>query len=213
MTQSTAFITPDFMLHNEVARILYHDYAKSQPIFDYHNHLSPKDIAEDRQFENITQLWIEGDHYKWRGMRANGIDEEFITGSASLEKRFQIGQDPCRAGDQHADPCRTKHDAEQDQQAVARHQAEGDDRDGDAGHGIGHRKGQQDRGAKHGHHQRDQALGPFGCQKQEARVGDFFEPAEPFAPKARHSRQALFTDHPRAEFFREPWLIPTGEHL
>ncbi|WP_418263715.1 glucuronate isomerase [Flavobacterium faecale] len=84
----TAFITPDFMLHNEVARTLYHEYAKSQPIFDYHNHLSPKDIAEDRQFENITQLWIEGDHYKWRAMRANGIDEKYISGDASDYEKF-----------------------------------------------------------------------------------------------------------------------------
>ncbi|WPR71158.1 glucuronate isomerase [Flavobacterium sp. NG2] len=84
----TAFITPDFMLHNEVARTLYHEYAKSQPIFDYHNHLSPKDIAEDRQFENITQLWIEGDHYKWRAMRANGIDEKYISGDATDYEKF-----------------------------------------------------------------------------------------------------------------------------
>lgn len=84
----TAFINPNFMLHNEVARTLYHDYAKSQPIFDYHNHLSPKDIAEDRQFENITQLWIEGDHYKWRAMRANGIDEKYISGDASDYEKF-----------------------------------------------------------------------------------------------------------------------------
>ncbi|GIZ08795.1 glucuronate isomerase [Flavobacterium sp. UMI-01] len=84
----TAFITPNFMLHNEVARTLYHEYAQSQPIFDYHNHLSPKDIAEDRQFENITQLWIEGDHYKWRAMRANGIDEKYISGDASDYEKF-----------------------------------------------------------------------------------------------------------------------------
>ncbi|MGA9638746.1 glucuronate isomerase [Flavobacterium sp.] len=87
MTKTT-FITHDFMLHNEVARTLYHEYAKSQPIFDFHNHLSPKDIAEDRQFENITQLWIEGDHYKWRAMRANGIDEKYISGDASDYEKF-----------------------------------------------------------------------------------------------------------------------------
>ena len=82
------FITPDFLLHNDVAKTLYHDYAKKQPIFDYHNHLSPKDIAQDRQFENITQLWVEGDHYKWRAMRANGIDEKYITGDASDYDKF-----------------------------------------------------------------------------------------------------------------------------
>jgi glucuronate isomerase len=68
---------------------LYNDFAKDQPIYDYHNHLSPKDIAEDRQFENITQIWIEGDHYKWRAMRANGIDEKYITGNASDLEKFK----------------------------------------------------------------------------------------------------------------------------
>ena len=82
------FITPDFLLYNDLAKTLYHEYAKKQPIFDYHNHLSPKDIAQDRQFENITQLWIEGDHYKWRAMRANGIDEKYITGDASDYDKF-----------------------------------------------------------------------------------------------------------------------------
>lgn len=84
-----SFITDDFLLHNATAKKLYHDFAKSQPIYDYHSHLSPKDIAEDRQFENITQLWIEGDHYKWRAMRANGIDEKYITGNASDFEKFQ----------------------------------------------------------------------------------------------------------------------------
>jgi glucuronate isomerase len=82
------FITEDFLLHNEVAKSLYHDFAKSQPIIDYHSHLSPKDIAEDRQFENITQLWIHGDHYKWRAMRANGIPEKYITGDATDLEKF-----------------------------------------------------------------------------------------------------------------------------
>lgn len=84
-----SFITDDFLLHNDFAKKLYHDFAKTQPIYDYHSHLSPKDIAEDRQFENITQLWIEGDHYKWRAMRANGIDERYITGDASDFEKFQ----------------------------------------------------------------------------------------------------------------------------
>lgn len=82
------FITDDFLLHSEAAKILYHDFAKKQPIFDYHCHLSPKDIAEDRQFENLYQIWIEGDHYKYRAMRANGVDEKFITGDASDFEKF-----------------------------------------------------------------------------------------------------------------------------
>ena len=83
------FITDDFLLHSEAAKTLYHHHAKTQPIFDYHCHLSPKDIAEDRQFENLTQIWIEGDHYKYRAMRANGVDEKFITGDASSYDKFQ----------------------------------------------------------------------------------------------------------------------------
>ncbi|MCG9790880.1 glucuronate isomerase [Flavobacterium algicola] len=85
---SQTFITEDFLLHNDVAKKLYHEYAKTQPIYDYHSHLSPKDIAEDRQFENITQLWVEGDHYKYRAMRANGIDEKYITGDATDLEKF-----------------------------------------------------------------------------------------------------------------------------
>jgi len=82
------FITDNFLLHNEAARTLYHDHAKAQPIFDYHCHLSPKDIAEDRQFENLYQIWIDGDHYKYRAMRANGVNEKFITGDASDYEKF-----------------------------------------------------------------------------------------------------------------------------
>jgi glucuronate isomerase len=83
------FISDNFLLNNAEAIALYNEYAKTQPILDYHNHLSPKDIAEDRQFENITQIWIEGDHYKWRAMRANGIDEKYITGDASDLEKFK----------------------------------------------------------------------------------------------------------------------------
>ena len=83
------FISDTFLLNNPKAILLYNTYAKAQPIFDYHNHLSPKDIAEDRQFETITQIWIAGDHYKWRAMRANGIDEKYITGDASDFEKFQ----------------------------------------------------------------------------------------------------------------------------
>ena len=82
------FITDDFLLHSEAAKTLYHQHAKTQPIFDYHCHLSPKDIAEDRQFENLTQIWIEGDHYKYRAMRANGVNEKYITGDASSYEKF-----------------------------------------------------------------------------------------------------------------------------
>jgi glucuronate isomerase len=88
MTNKT-FLTDDFLLYNPTAKQLYHDYAKHQPIIDYHCHLSPKDIAQDRQFENLTQIWIEGDHYKWRAMRAYGIEEKYITGNASDYEKFQ----------------------------------------------------------------------------------------------------------------------------
>jgi glucuronate isomerase len=82
------FITKDFLLQTEISRLLYHEYAKPLPIIDYHNHLSPKEIAEDRQFENITQVWLAGDHYKWRAMRAYGVNEKFITGNASDKDKF-----------------------------------------------------------------------------------------------------------------------------
>ncbi|WP_310379971.1 glucuronate isomerase [Flavobacterium sp.] len=82
------YITEDFLLHSEAAVKLYHNYAKLQPVFDYHCHLSPKDIAEDRQFENLFQIWIDGDHYKYRAMRANGINEKFITGNATDYEKF-----------------------------------------------------------------------------------------------------------------------------
>lgn len=84
-----AFIHEDFMLQNDVAKHLYHDYAKDMPIYDYHCHLDPKQIAEDHEFENITELWLAGDHYKWRAMRANGVPERKITGDASPEEKFQ----------------------------------------------------------------------------------------------------------------------------
>lgn len=84
-----SFIHEDFMLQNKTASKLYHQFAKEMPIYDYHCHLSPKDIAENRKFKNITELWLEGDHYKWRAMRANGIDEKYITGDASDEEKFK----------------------------------------------------------------------------------------------------------------------------
>ena len=75
------FLDKNFLLQTETAQYLYHEYAKNQPIIDYHCHLSPKMIAEDRRFENLGQIWLEGDHYKWRAMRSNGIDERYITGN------------------------------------------------------------------------------------------------------------------------------------
>ena len=82
------FIDENFLLHSESARRLYHDYARDMPIFDYHCHLPPQEIADDARFENIGQLWLGGDHYKWRAMRANGIEERFVTGGASWREKF-----------------------------------------------------------------------------------------------------------------------------
>ncbi len=79
----------DFLLENDRARELYHNYAKSLPIIDYHCHVPPKDIAENRNFENLTQIWLAGDHYKWRAMRTCGVEERYITGSASDWEKFQ----------------------------------------------------------------------------------------------------------------------------
>ena len=83
-----AFLGDDFLLSNKIAEVLYHEYAANTPILDYHNHLSPEDIACDRQFGSITQAWLKGDHYKWRAMRANGIEEQFITGEACDIDKF-----------------------------------------------------------------------------------------------------------------------------
>ncbi|MBQ3927873.1 MAG: glucuronate isomerase [Clostridia bacterium] len=82
------FLTKDFMLHTETARQLFFDYAQSLPIVDYHCHLSPKEIAEDAGFSNITEAWLYGDHYKWRAMRSCGIEESKITGNASDFDKF-----------------------------------------------------------------------------------------------------------------------------
>ncbi|MBQ5513774.1 MAG: glucuronate isomerase, partial [Bacteroidales bacterium] len=71
------FITNDFLLKTDAARELYHNYAEGLPIIDYHCHLIPQQIAENKKFDNITQVWLYGDHYKWRAMRANGINERF----------------------------------------------------------------------------------------------------------------------------------------
>lgn len=85
---STTFIHDNFLLENKYAEELYHNYSKNQPIIDYHNHLSPQAIAEDAIFENITKVWINGDHYKWRAMRTLGINEQFITGNGSDKDKF-----------------------------------------------------------------------------------------------------------------------------
>ncbi len=83
------FLDQDFLLSTETAKTLYHEYAKNMPIVDYHCHISPKEIAEDVRFENITRLWLGGDHYKWRLMRANGISEYYITGDAPDKEKFK----------------------------------------------------------------------------------------------------------------------------
>jgi glucuronate isomerase len=85
----TPFLSDDFLLQTPTARTLYHEHAASQPIIDYHCHLPPDQIAQNRQFENITQIWLYGDHYKWRAMRANGVNERFITGDASDWEKFE----------------------------------------------------------------------------------------------------------------------------
>lgn len=83
------FLHADFLLQSEPARRLYHEYAEGLPIIDYHCHLSPELIAVDHRFENLTQIWLAGDHYKWRAMRANGVDENRITGNASDWEKFE----------------------------------------------------------------------------------------------------------------------------
>jgi glucuronate isomerase len=84
-----AFLSEDFLLHTETAKTLYHDFAEKMPIFDYHCHLPVGEIAENKNFENLTQIWLKGDHYKWRAMRANGIGERLITGDGSDFEKFQ----------------------------------------------------------------------------------------------------------------------------
>ena len=84
-----AFMDRDFLLSTETAKHLFHDYAEQQPIIDYHCHLDPREIYEDRQFENITQIWLGGDHYKWRLMRSAGVEEKYITGDVTDREKFQ----------------------------------------------------------------------------------------------------------------------------
>ena len=83
------FMDENFLLHTKTAQELYHNHAAKMPIFDYHCHINPKQIADDVRFENITQLWLYGDHYKWRAMRTNGVDEKFCTGDATDWEKFE----------------------------------------------------------------------------------------------------------------------------
>ncbi len=82
------FIHDDFLLHNEAGRTLFHEHAEEQPIIDYHCHLPPDEIARDINYRNMTHIWLDGDHYKWRGMRSCGVDEKYITGDASDKDKF-----------------------------------------------------------------------------------------------------------------------------
>jgi len=84
-----AFLDENFLLPSKTAQQLYHEFAKTMPIIDYHNHLPPEQIARDKQFENITQVWLYGDHYKWRAMRTNGVDEAYCTGNKSDYDKFE----------------------------------------------------------------------------------------------------------------------------
>ncbi len=83
------FMDENFLLQTETAKELYHNHAVDMPIFDYHCHINPQEIADDKQFENITQIWLYGDHYKWRAMRTNGVDEKYCTGDASDWEKFE----------------------------------------------------------------------------------------------------------------------------
>jgi glucuronate isomerase len=83
-----SFIHDDFLLSNKQAVRLFHEYAESEPILDFHNHLSPEEIAKNRRFENLAEAWLEADHYKWRAMRANGIPEELVTGNGDLKAKY-----------------------------------------------------------------------------------------------------------------------------
>src|SRR5882757_5940182 len=83
------FIHEDFLLSTKAARRLYHKYAEAEPIFDYHCHIPPRDIATNRQFKDLFEICLEGDHYKWRAMRSNGVPERFCTGDATPLEKFK----------------------------------------------------------------------------------------------------------------------------
>jgi glucuronate isomerase len=82
------FLSEDFLLQTETAKMLYHEFARDMPILDDHCHLPVAEIAADRHFDNLTQIWLNGDHYKWRAMRANGVAERYITGYAADDEKF-----------------------------------------------------------------------------------------------------------------------------
>ena len=84
-----AFLDDNFLLETKAAERLYHEYAADMPIFDYHCHLPVAEIAGNKNFENLTAIWLHGDHYKWRAMRANGVDEHYITGPATDQDKFR----------------------------------------------------------------------------------------------------------------------------
>src|SRR5437870_7719345 len=84
-----SFIHEDFLLNTKTAQRLYRQFAADQPILDYHCHLPPQDVAENRRFKNLFEIWLEGDHYKWRAMRANGVSEKLVTGNASPLEKFK----------------------------------------------------------------------------------------------------------------------------
>jgi glucuronate isomerase len=83
------FLDQDFLLETNTAKTLYHNFAAKLPIIDYHCHLPPNQIADDSNFKNLTQIWLYGDHYKWRAMRTNGIDESYCTGDQTDFNKFQ----------------------------------------------------------------------------------------------------------------------------
>lgn len=99
-----AFMGEHFLLQNEVSRRLYHDYAAKQPIIDYHCHLNPQEIYEDKRFGNLAEIWLYGDHYKWRAMRANGIEEALVTGDRGRRLRplSRLGENGSRDARQSA---------------------------------------------------------------------------------------------------------------
>jgi glucuronate isomerase len=85
---ANTWLSENFLLNSETSRILYHEFSRDLPILDYHNHLPPDELAEDKKYSTLTELWLKGDHYKWRAMRAMGINEKYISGNASDEEKF-----------------------------------------------------------------------------------------------------------------------------
>lgn len=89
------FMDEDFLLQTPTARLLYHQYAAPMPIIDYHCHLNPEYIASNHSFANLSELWLDGDHYKWRAMRTNGVDEYYCTGELRRGRSLRSGLRPC----------------------------------------------------------------------------------------------------------------------